>query len=140
MPLPFVATDAQVRAMAEVDRRMEAAQPMNLLLQGDVGAGKTLVALHACLIAIQSGHQAAIMAPTEVLVGQHLRSVGALLDRIGGAVLSDASGRGSKEQESLFAGDAVAPDAHLRPVVGQCDGLGPRARSCRRPPTGRSIC
>jgi ATP-dependent DNA helicase RecG len=107
--LPFVATDAQLRAMAEVDRRMEAAQPMNLLLQGDVGAGKTLVALHACLIAIQSGHQAAIMAPTEVLAGQHLRSVGALLDRIGGAPLSDASGRGGTEQESLFAGDVTAP-------------------------------
>ena len=120
--LPFVATDAQVRAMAEVDRRMEAAQPMNLLLQGDVGAGKTLVALHACLIAIQSGHQAAIMAPTEVLVGQHLRSVGALLDRIGGAVLSDASGRGSKEQESLFAGDAVAPTLTYALLSGSVTG------------------
>ena len=120
--LPFVATDAQVRAMAEVDRRMEAAQPMNLLLQGDVGAGKTLVALHACLIAIQSGHQAAIMAPTEVLVGQHLRSVGALLDRIGGAPLSDASGRGSKEQESLFAGDAAAPTLTYALLSGSVTG------------------
>ncbi len=108
--LPFVATDAQIRAMAEVDRRMEAPQPMNLLLQGDVGAGKTVVALHACLIAIQSGHQAAIMAPTEVLAGQHLRSVGALLDRIGGVPLSDSSGsRGRTEQESLFAGVEAAP-------------------------------
>ena len=108
--LPFVATDAQIRAMAEVDRRMEAPQPMNLLLQGDVGAGKTVVALHACLIAIQSGHQAAIMAPTEVLAGQHLRSVGALLDRIGGVPLSGSSGsRGRTEQESLFAGVEAAP-------------------------------
>ena len=108
--LPFVATDAQIRAMAEVDRRMEAPQPMNLLLQGDVGAGKTVVALHACLIAIQSGHQAAIMAPTEVLAGQHLRSVGELLDRIGGAPLSDSPGsRGGTEQESLFAGVEAAP-------------------------------
>ena len=47
---------------------------MNVLLQGDVGSGKTLVALHAALVAIQSGHQAAIMAPTEVLSGQHYRS------------------------------------------------------------------
>ena len=120
--LPFVATDAQVRAMAEVDRRMEAPQPMNLLLQGDVGAGKTLVALHACLIAIQSGHQAAIMAPTEVLAGQHLRSVGALLDRIGGAPLSDASGRGSKEQESLFAGDQAAPTLTYALLSGSVTG------------------
>ena len=126
--------------MAEVDRRMEAPQPMNLLLQGDVGAGKTLVALHACLIAIQSGHQAAIMAPTEVLAGQHLRSVGALLDRIGGAPLSDASGRGRKEQESLFAGDAGRADAHLRPAVGQRDGRRARARPRRGRRRGRSIC
>ncbi len=56
---------------------------MNVLLQGDVGAGKTLVALHAALTAIQSGHQAAIMAPTEVLAGQHARSVAALLEGVG---------------------------------------------------------
>ena len=102
--LPFEATDAQVRAMAEVDRRMGAPQPMNLLLQGDVGAGKTLVALHACLVAIQSGHQAAIMAPTEVLVGQHLRSVGALLDGVGGVPFLEVAGRANDEQASLFGG------------------------------------
>ena len=60
---------------------------MNVLLQGDVGSGKTLVALHACLAAIQSSHQAAIMAPTEVLAGQHARSVGALLEGVIGADL-----------------------------------------------------
>ena len=105
--LPFVATDAQVRAMAEIDRRMDAPQPMNLLLQGDVGAGKTVVALHACLIAIQSGHQAAIMAPTEVLAGQHLRSVGALLDGVGGAPFLATANRGGDEQGSLFEGGAA---------------------------------
>ncbi len=62
---------------------MAATRPMNVLLQGDVGSGKTLVAVHACLVAIQSGHQAAIMAPTEVLAGQHARSVGALLEGVG---------------------------------------------------------
>jgi len=109
--LPFAATEAQVRAMADVDRRMEAPQPMNVLLQGDVGAGKTLVALHACLVAIQSGHQAAIMAPTEVLAGQHLRSVGALLDRVGGARFLAAPGRANDDQASLFAGSVPEPAA-----------------------------
>ena len=82
--LPFEPTGAQVRAIGQIDEAMERPRPMNVLLQGDVGAGKTLVALHAALVAIQSGHQAAIMAPTEVLAGQHLRSVAALLEGVGG--------------------------------------------------------
>ena len=61
--LPFEPTGAQTRAMGEIDTAMARPRPMNLLLQGDVGSGKTLVALHAALVAIQSGHQAAIMAP-----------------------------------------------------------------------------
>ena len=83
--LPFEPTDAQRRAMDEIGAAMARPRPMNVLLQGDVGAGKTLVALHAALIAIGSGHQAAIMAPTEVLAGQHFRSVAALLGGRGGA-------------------------------------------------------
>ena len=107
--MPFEPTAAQVRAMADIDARMEAPQPMNLLLQGDVGAGKTIVAVRACLVAIQSGHQAAIMAPTEVLAGQHLRSVGSLLDRIGAApFLAQVAPKGSDQQASLFAGGAAA--------------------------------
>jgi ATP-dependent DNA helicase RecG len=80
---PFEPTKAQTRAIEEVGAAMAAARPMNVLLQGDVGSGKTLVAVHACLVAIQSGHQAAIMAPTEVLAGQHARSVAALLAGVG---------------------------------------------------------
>jgi ATP-dependent DNA helicase RecG len=80
---PFEPTKAQIRAIEEVGEAMAAARPMNVLLQGDVGSGKTLVAVHACLVAIQSGHQAAIMAPTEVLAGQHARSVRDLLAGVG---------------------------------------------------------
>jgi ATP-dependent DNA helicase RecG len=80
---PFEPTKAQTRALEEVGAAMAAARPMNVLLQGDVGSGKTLVAVHACLVAVQSGHQAAIMAPTEVLAGQHARSVAALLAGVG---------------------------------------------------------
>src|SRR5262249_46736405 len=69
--LPFEPTAAQRRAMGEIDEDMAAGRPMNRLLQGDVGSGKTAVALHAAMVAVQSGHQATIMAPTEVLAGQH---------------------------------------------------------------------
>jgi ATP-dependent DNA helicase RecG len=82
--LPFEPTDAQRRAMDEVAKDMGAGKPMNRLLQGDVGSGKTVVALFACLVAVQSGYQAAVMAPTEVLAGQHLRKVEELLRPIGG--------------------------------------------------------
>ncbi|HEX2026034.1 MAG TPA: ATP-dependent DNA helicase RecG [Actinomycetota bacterium] len=81
--LPFDLTDAQRRAIEDIDRDMAEPRPMNRLLQGDVGSGKTVVALHSCLVAVQSGHQAAIMAPTEVLAGQHLRTLAALLHPIG---------------------------------------------------------
>jgi len=81
--LPFALTAAQQRAVKEVGEDMAAPRPMNRLLQGDVGSGKTVVALHAAMAAIQSGHQATIMAPTEVLAGQHFRTAAALLGAIG---------------------------------------------------------
>ncbi|HWC31530.1 MAG TPA: DEAD/DEAH box helicase, partial [Actinomycetota bacterium] len=102
--LPFDVTGAQRRAMDEVAKDMAAAKPMNRLLQGDVGSGKTVVALHACLVAIGSGHQAAIMAPTEVLAGQHLRTVASLLDAIGARRLDAAS---TSPQASLLDAPAA---------------------------------
>jgi ATP-dependent DNA helicase RecG len=109
--LPFEPTGAQREAVARVASTMAAPRPMNLLLQGDVGSGKTLVALYACLIAVQSGHQAAIMAPTEVLAAQHERSIEALLTAVGAAPLSGSAGRkAGRGQPSLFEGaDTKAP-------------------------------
>jgi ATP-dependent DNA helicase RecG len=108
--LPFEPTAAQRRAVAEVDRRMAAPQPMNLLLQGDVGSGKTLVAVHACLVAIASGHQAAIMAPTEVLAGQHLRSVTELLAGVGAApYLARPANDAPTDQGALFGDGKASP-------------------------------
>src|SRR5207253_7898096 len=82
--LPFEPTSAQRRAIKEIDEDMAAPRPMNRLLQGDVGSGKTVVALYGAMVAAQSGHQATIMAPTEVLAGQHLRTIRALLAPLGG--------------------------------------------------------
>ncbi|HEU4528455.1 MAG TPA: ATP-dependent DNA helicase RecG [Actinomycetota bacterium] len=109
--LPFEPTGAQVRAMAELDAAMARPRPMNVLLQGDVGSGKTLVALHAALVAIQSGHQAAIMAPTEVLAGQHHRSMAALLGPFGAIpFLELAAAPGDGPQSSLFDGPPGAAE------------------------------
>ncbi len=106
--VPFRPTQAQSRAMGEVAAAMARPRPMNVLLQGDVGAGKTLVAVHAALVAIDSGHQAAIMAPTEVLAGQHFRSVGSLLASIGGApFLEFAASRRATQSAQTSLIDAI---------------------------------
>ncbi len=102
--LPFALTGAQRRAIAEISAAMARPRPMNVLLQGDVGAGKTVVALHACLVAIQSGHQAAVMAPTEVLAGQHLRSMTALLGPLGARPFLEAAADPGPAQPSLLEG------------------------------------
>ena len=77
--LPFPLTGAQKRVITEIDADLAAAVPMHRLLQGDVGSGKTVVAVAAMLAAVQGGHQGALMAPTEVLAEQHHAGVGALL-------------------------------------------------------------
>ena len=77
--LPFELTGAQKRVMHEIRDDMRSGKQMNRLLQGDVGSGKTLVALMSMLIAVDNGFQACIMAPTEILAEQHLATVSALL-------------------------------------------------------------
>ncbi|MEJ2745966.1 MAG: ATP-dependent DNA helicase RecG, partial [bacterium] len=81
--LPFKLTRAQERVIAEIRADMERAHPMNRLLQGDVGSGKTIVAIVALLIALDSGYQGVIMAPTEILAEQHWRTLDALLSPLG---------------------------------------------------------
>ncbi len=73
--LPFELTLAQTRVVEEIGADMSRPRPMHRLLQGDVGSGKTVVAAMACLIASRSGHQAAVMAPTELLAEQHYESL-----------------------------------------------------------------
>ena len=77
--LPFTLTAGQRDVIAEIERDMSASHPMHRLLQGEVGSGKTVVAIRAALAVIDSGGQAAILAPTEVLAGQHIRTLEKLL-------------------------------------------------------------
>ncbi len=80
--LPFELTKAQIRVIKEISADMETATPMNRLLQGDVGSGKTIVALLAMLIAVDNGYQAVFAAPTEILAEQHFATLSALLKGI----------------------------------------------------------
>jgi len=81
--LPFQLTAAQERVFSEIRSDMAIARPMNRLVQGDVGCGKTIVALHAMLVACGSGYQAALMAPTEILAEQHYLSLRGLIHDLG---------------------------------------------------------
>jgi ATP-dependent DNA helicase RecG len=110
--IPFEPTGAQRRAFDAIGEAMERPRPMNALLQGDVGSGKTLVALDAALIAIGSGHQAAIMAPTEVLADQHVRSVAELLTGVGAVPYLGLPRRNSKDdgQASLLDPAPASPE------------------------------
>ena len=86
--IPFALTSAQQRVIAEVDKDLASPHPMHRLLQGDVGSGKTVVAVSAMLAAVQGGHQGALMAPTEVLAEQHFAGVRKLLE---GLLVPDAN-------------------------------------------------
>ena len=102
--LPFSPTGAQARAVEEIAADMASARRMNRLLQGDVGSGKTLVALMAMLGAVESGGQAALMAPTEILARQHLEGLAPLAEAAG-VRLAILTGRdkGAERAEKLAA-------------------------------------
>lgn len=80
--LPFKLTPAQIRVINEITDDMSSSKPMNRLLQGDVGSGKTIVALISLLIAVENGYQAVFMAPTEILAEQHHKTIASLLKGI----------------------------------------------------------
>ncbi|MGN1297455.1 MAG: ATP-dependent DNA helicase RecG [Clostridia bacterium] len=80
--LPFKLTKAQLRVLEEIDNNMESEKSMNRLLQGDVGSGKTVVAMCAAYKAVKSGYQAAIMAPTAILATQHLENFKGILEKL----------------------------------------------------------
>jgi ATP-dependent DNA helicase RecG len=101
--LPFTLTNAQARVIKEIQDDMASERPMNRLLQGDVGSGKTVVALACALQAINSGYQAAIMAPTEILAEQHFETITKLVSPLGiphGLLTSSTKG---KDRERLYA-------------------------------------
>ncbi len=100
--LPFRLTPAQDRVFAEIQADMVSSRPMNRLIQGDVGSGKTVVALKAIAMACGSGYQAALMVPTEILAEQHFRNLSPLLASIGlSAVLLTGGGKAKERSEKV---------------------------------------
>jgi ATP-dependent DNA helicase RecG len=107
--LPFTPTSAQKRVLREIVDDMRSDRPMNRLLQGDVGSGKTIVALQAMLLAIENGYQTAFMAPTEILAEQHMRNVQRILEgtryRVGLLTGRLRAREKSKVQEAITTGE-----------------------------------
>ena len=98
--LPFQLTAAQERVVETIFRDMAAPHPMNRLVQGDVGSGKTIVAFFAALAALDSGYQVAFMAPTELLAEQHCRTLTPLVEQLGiSMVLLTGEIRAKRKQE-----------------------------------------
>ncbi|MCP4572440.1 MAG: ATP-dependent DNA helicase RecG [bacterium] len=105
--LPFELTGAQRRVLKEILADLRSGRPMHRLLQGDVGSGKTLVALVAALFVIEQGHQALLMAPTEVLARQHGRTVAGLCESLGVTVETLCGSTPSAERRAILAGTAA---------------------------------
>ena len=101
--LPFPLTGAQKRVIKEIHSDMKGGKQMNRLLQGDVGSGKTLVALFSALIAIDNGYQACIMAPTEVLAQQHFKGLSKILAPTGVTIGLLTGSTKAKERRELLA-------------------------------------
>ena len=113
--LPFQLTDAQQRVIAEIETDMSTPQPMNRLIQGDVGSGKTIVALHATLVACGDGYQAVLMAPTEILAEQHFLTMQQYLEPLDVSVALLTGGTSQKERAWIL--ERVA-HGDIRVVVG----------------------
>jgi ATP-dependent DNA helicase RecG len=112
--LPFKLTRAQKRVLREIADDLRSGQPMYRLLQGDVGSGKTIVALIAAIIMIRNGHQVALLAPTEILVEQHYQRIRQLVDQ--SIVMARATGSmAAGERRTLISG---LRDGYIQLVVG----------------------
>lgn len=100
--LPFELTQAQLKVLSEIRKDLESGAPMNRLLQGDVGSGKTIVALISMLIVIENGYQCAFMVPTDILSDQHFKRLAELLSPFGIFVEQLISGQNKSERTKIL--------------------------------------
>jgi ATP-dependent DNA helicase RecG len=113
--LPFALTGAQQRSIAEIEGDLAQGAPMLRLLQGDVGSGKTVVALEAMLIAVEAGAQAALLAPTEILARQHFATLSAMLAGTGVEIALFTGRDKGRARESILMG---LLDGSIQIIVG----------------------
>ncbi len=113
--LPFKPTGAQRRVMQEIADDMKRPHPMNRLLQGDVGSGKTIVAAQAAVIAIENGYQVAVLAPTEILAAQHYLYFKRLLEKLGYVVASLTGSQSAREKQQI---KNLIAEGYIKVVVG----------------------
>jgi ATP-dependent DNA helicase RecG len=118
--LPYELTGAQRRVIAEIESDLASSTPMHRLLQGDVGAGKTLVAVSAMLVAVQGGHQGALMAPTEVLAEQHAVGIRLLLEGL--RVPADDTLDGERDVRVELLTSSVTAEKRRDILAGLADG------------------
>lgn len=100
--LPFELTDAQLKVLKEIRKDLESDKPMNRLLQGDVGSGKTIVALISILIVVENNFQAVLMAPTEILADQHFKRISELVEPLGLRVDELIGGQNKSERNNVL--------------------------------------
>ena len=105
--LPFALTNGQARVLREIVADMTSERRMNRLLQGDVGSGKTVIALFAMLLAVEAGWQAALMAPTELLAEQHARRIRSWVDPLGVRIALFTGGMAASERRKSLSGLAA---------------------------------
>ena len=110
--LPYPLTGAQARVITEVAADMASAKSMNRLVQGDVGAGKTVIAMAALLIAVRNGHQAAMMAPTEILAEQHYLGIRRIMEALGVKVTLLSGSLPAKEKRAALA-SVASGETHI---------------------------
>lgn len=113
--LPFELTDAQKRVFNDIKSDLMSTKPMHRLLQGDVGSGKTIVALMALLFAVENGYQTALMAPTEILVNQHARKFQEYLNPLGLEVALLTGSTSNKIKKEIYQG---LSNGQIKIVVG----------------------
>ena len=116
--LPYTLTGAQARACGEILSDMEKGTPMNRILVGDVGCGKTVCAAFAAFAVLAEGHQAAIMAPTEILARQHYAELSALFDRLGYRTALLLGATPQKEKKDIYARLASHGEDRIDLVIG----------------------